>query len=413
MTMNSDALTGYNYGADVPTNAQANGKGGDDGRGGGPGSPDWVNRGTYDAMSANAMTNSANDQGLQIGALGQVAPTISNPYAQQSRAALAGLQGQQSATAAGMGQNIQQLGLEASGKGGPTAADYAFTQGLNQSVQQQQAMAASAAGGPGGALAARTAAGNASNMQQQGVGQLGAQKANEQFAAQQALTGAESAQAGVYQGQAGQAQAEYGLQQGTAQAQAAMIQAEQQQNQSASQGWAAAGLNQENAGLAATEGYSAAQAQEKGTAVNQEAVQNQQTQATVGAATSGAGIGLSALSALSDARQKEDIRHLDGTPNPYGDHPIAVMLGKVEPSAFRYKPEARAAANDDGREHVGVMAQDLERTPAGASIVKESPAGKVIDLPGAAGMSLAALAEHEHRLRALEGAANPYAERAS
>ncbi len=322
MTMNGGALTGasagdivnktanipgdsgatstsdpYGFNLDTPTTAQANGQGGDDGKGGGPGSTNWVNRGTYDAYAAQAQGKSAADQGLQAGALGQQAATISNPYAQQSQAALAGLQGQQSATAAGMGQNIQQLGLEASGKGGPTAADYAFTQGLDQSVQQQQAAAASAAGGPGGALAARTAAGNASNMQQQGVGQLGAQKANEQFAAQQALTGAETAQAGVYQGQAGQAQAEYGLQQGTAQAQAAMEQQEQAQNQTAAQNWATAGLNQQQAALNATEGYSTAQSQMMGNAVNQQAVQNQQTQSDISAGVSAGSMALTALAA--------------------------------------------------------------------------------------------------------------------
>jgi hypothetical protein len=238
--------------------------------------------------------------------------------------------------------------------------------------------------------------------EQQGVSQLGAQKANEQFAAQQAL-------GSVYGQQGTQLQNQYGLEQGTAQAQAAIQQAQFAQDQQAAQGWAAQGAGASSLQLNALEGFTAANAQQAGTAVNQQSVSNQATQADISTGAQILGAAGTAASFLSDERQKEDKRPIGDTPhNPYADHPIAVMLDHVEPNAYRYKPEARAAAGDDGREHIGVMAQDLEKTPAGASVVIETPAGKAIDMKGASGLTLAALAHHEKRIRDLEDD-NPYA----
>ena len=94
--------------------------------------------------------------------------------------------------------------------------------------------------------------------------------------------------------------------------------------------------------------------------------------------------------ALSDERAKVGVV-------PAG-HALGALLESVEPVEYRYKKPAR----DGAGEHVGVLAQDLEQTPAGRSMVTDTPRGKVVDGGKAALAALAATSDQEKRLRSLE-----------
>lgn len=116
----------------------------------------------------------------------------------------------------------------------------------------------------------------------------------------------------------------------------------------------------------------------------------------VGAVVGGvAGAGAKAGAAASDRRTKRDIRalldHLEGKDE------IDDLLDKVKPYAFKYK-EPHAEGARPGQRY-GVMAQDLERSPVGASIVIEDRGVKKIDPGAAVGVLLAAMAKMHQRLK--------------
>ena len=94
----------------------------------------------------------------------------------------------------------------------------------------------------------------------------------------------------------------------------------------------------------------------------------------------------------SDERCKEDKRAL-------GDNAITDMLRATPPYQFRYKDPARDGAGP----RVGVMAQDLERTPAGRTMVYEDPTGKkVIDPKASLSALLASAAQMQREIDALK-----------
>jgi hypothetical protein len=99
---------------------------------------------------------------------------------------------------------------------------------------------------------------------------------------------------------------------------------------------------------------------------------------------------LGALGALSDMRAKTDVE--DGSAG------VRRMLHSLEPASYRYRDPAR---HGEGQ-HVGIMAQDLERTPEGQSMVVETPEGKGIDGGKLAGALAAATADMNRRLEEIE-----------
>lgn len=87
-------------------------------------------------------------------------------------------------------------------------------------------------------------------------------------------------------------------------------------------------------------------------------------------------------------------------------HLLDDMMAKTKPYSFDYNADGRrlqkALGNDpDGRQY-GVMAQDLERSPVGRSMVVDTPEGKVVDTNKAAMASLAANARLNERVEELE-----------
>ena len=115
---------------------------------------------------------------------------------------------------------------------------------------------------------------------------------------------------------------------------------------------------------------------------NSLAGEEEQAKSKAGMIASGLSLG------LSDERAKTDVRSGDGA--------IRSMLDALAPKQFRYKP----GVGEDSGEHVGVMAQDLERSKAGRAAVHNGVDGlKRIDGGEAVGPMLAALGNINGRLR--------------
>lgn len=76
------------------------------------------------------------------------------------------------------------------------------------------------------------------------------------------------------------------------------------------------------------------------------------------------------------------------------------MLDRLNPYSYNYKPGT--PGEDPSRLRYGVMAQDLQKSPMGASMVEETPGGKMVDARKAAGVNLAALADLHQRVKRIE-----------
>lgn len=112
--------------------------------------------------------------------------------------------------------------------------------------------------------------------------------------------------------------------------------------------------------------------------------------ASIGTAIAGAGSLVNLFARASDRRVKRDIRD--------GSSDVAQALDGIDPKTWHYKGES----NQDPL-RVGIIAQDIERTPVGRDVVRETPRGKVIDGAGGLSFALAGLAELNDRIRKLEG----------
>lgn len=72
-------------------------------------------------------------------------------------------------------------------------------------------------------------------------------------------------------------------------------------------------------------------------------------------------------------------------------------VGALTPFSGEYKPGYGAPG-----ERAMISAQQLEQTPAGASLVHDTPYGKTVDVGGLASLATAATAEQEQRIKRLE-----------
>lgn len=102
-----------------------------------------------------------------------------------------------------------------------------------------------------------------------------------------------------------------------------------------------------------------------------------------------AGAAGTAIAGFSDENAKENIKDTKGEARSFVDH----LKGKL----YEYK--------DDGMGqgvHVGIMAQDLEKSPLGKSMVFEDGGVKKVDYAKGFGAVLAAVTEINDKLKALE-----------
>jgi hypothetical protein len=127
----------------------------------------------------------------------------------------------------------------------------------------------------------------------------------------------------------------------------------------------------------------------------------QQTGAAPGTFVSGvAGAGGSAMGSgmmASDERNKENVT--DGAPEIQG------FLDSLGTHKYDYKPHAKGLAGAGEGEHYSPMAQELEETPVGASMVQDTPDGKQVDYGKGFGALASGLGELNDRLKRLEGRA--------
>lgn len=127
----------------------------------------------------------------------------------------------------------------------------------------------------------------------------------------------------------------------------------------------------------------------------------QQTGAAPGTFVSGvAGAGGSAAGGAmmaSDERNKENVRD--------GSGEIEGFLDSLGANKYEYTPDARGLSGAGEGEHYSPMAQELEQTPVGASMVQDTPDGKQVDYGKGFGALASGLGELNDRLKRLEGRA--------
>ncbi len=350
-------------------------------------------------------------------------------------------QGQSAASFGNQQQALaNQLQRAANGQG-PSLATQTIGQGVAASLAAQNAAAASARGTNYGATLKR-AADNAMATQAQGAIAAGAQRMQEQQAAQQAL-GAVLGQAREQDIGLATTGAQMGLQ--NAQFNAANRQAVDLANQGAANqfalqqaGWNeqtqlanqaaqntanltnAAATNQQlqfNAQTALAAQQERSNEQAKLMALQQQGLSNQwgalsdwlNMNTQIGQYNAGAedrsdaatrqqigqiGTAALAMAMLSDERQKTEIR----TP---GTKEIGEFLSAARPHAYRYKDTTMSGAAEG--EHFSPMAQELEKTSLGKAMVETTPAGvKMVNYQRGLGALLASAANLHDRISKLE-----------
>ncbi len=245
------------------------------------------------------------------------------------------------------------LAAQASGKG-PSLANAQLQQGTDRNIQAQMAMAASQRGA-GAAGAGRQLAYQQAASRQQMAGDAATLRLNEQMQAQNQL-------GGLLAGMRG---------------------ADDQQNR----------YFEQQANDLYTQQMQARQAREslgvqydlglRGVAVNGQ-----------GQAMQAAGSGLAALGGLaflaSDERLKKDIEP--------GGKDLGAFLDALSSNKYKYKDEKHGKG-----EFYSPMAQDLEKTPVGRSMVEDTPEGKMVNYSRGLGALLAGLADTHQRVKKLEG----------
>jgi len=233
----------------------------------------------------------------------------------------------------------------------PSVAEQQFSNSLDQ-LRAQQASQAASQGGYNPA-AQRASAFNTAQIGQQGAGQAALLRAQEQNAAEQLFANAlNQARGQDFQRQMGFEQLGFNRDQLTA-----------QQNQAYEQNM----LNKYMADIG-----------------RQQDAQGRQA-AGIGSLLQGGG---SVAAMFSDRNLKKDIRR--------GDHSIEEFLNEL--SAFQYKYK-----KGDGKDKLGVMAQDLEKSKLGKQMVLETPDGKMVDYGQGFSAMMAAIAYLNDKVKKVEG----------
>jgi hypothetical protein len=109
--------------------------------------------------------------------------------------------------------------------------------------------------------------------------------------------------------------------------------------------------------------------------------------------------GVAKVAALSDERRKTDITEILTRDHGGGDE-LLDAFDAVSPYKFRYKDPSEPGARPGQR--YGVMAQDLEKSPVGRSVVVNDGGEKKIDTGAAVGVALAAIADMKKQMDALK-----------
>lgn len=81
------------------------------------------------------------------------------------------------------------------------------------------------------------------------------------------------------------------------------------------------------------------------------------------------------------------------------DEAFEEFMSSINPKSFKYKAKAKR----DDQPRLGVMAQDVEKTPVGDEMVNDTPDGKMIDKEKAISAALGSLKNLHKRVSTLEG----------
>ena len=332
----------------------------------------------------------ASEYWRQAGALGMRSQDAQNRGAAPQVAQAAALTDQ----SMGQWQDSRGRILSEAYQRSPSQAEAQLRAGQDAAMRQQLALARSGRGLGGEATAMRNAAFNAADISaqtNQQAAQLRAQEEQAQLARQM--------QALQYVGGTDAAMGQFGLQQGM---QGEMAQRGLNDARSATLLQAQLGsqqmMDQQLAGQrAANMQYELART---GNLLNADAQSAQLVSGRGNALIGGIASMGGAAMALSDERSKRNIEELDAENRQLrqllealGDDAVATVRG-APGHTYRYEdPDAPGAAPGL---HAGPMAQDLERTPLGESLVREGPRGKMVDA-GRAGLTALAAASAQQR----------------
>lgn len=318
-------------------------------------------------------------------------------------------------------QNAQGLMAQAQGQGGPSPAELQMRAGLDRQVSAANAMAASQRGvSPGMAMKMAMDAQNQAGLQtNQNAAVLRAQEQQQaQNALGQILTGARGQDIGFAAQQAGfdqdTAKTNAAFAQGANQANAGFVQGANNANLGAQ--LTQTGMNdaQTRFGMQGMMGVDSAgmnyDLSRRGLSVEQDRMQHEKDLAqmgyqnqrdfydhtfwrelgrdAVGGLISAGGQAVGAA-AMSDERLKKNIKDADAA--------IDAFLRQTGAHQYEYKDKKHGA----GR-YVSPMAQELEKTDIGKSMVIETPEGKMVDYGRGLGAILAAQSRLARRLDGLE-----------
>ena len=349
-------------------------------------------------------------------------PAVTGALNQTQAGANGMLRGQQNQNIAttGLGQAAQghsasQDLLASAAQGNqPSAAEMQMEGGLQTGLSQAQSQAASTRGNFGLANAQKQAMAAQGSAASNAAALGGQQRAAEMAQAQQAYAQAQGQAQGAFAQSAG-AQANNQLL-GAQQNYAA-----QAQNQGTNLGYLTgqqqAYQNQAGMALGAAQGQANIDIGQSAQNTQQNIANQQITQGYVSGGAQAAGTLLAGAALLSDETTKRDIRGNAGD--------ALSQLDQFKPVAFSYKA-AHDTPNQQAADapQVGVLAQDVEKGPAGRMLVQHTPDGrKALHIPSMVGAMAAgegALKQrgdnHEERIMKLEallrgggGAAQPLA----
>ncbi len=292
----------------------------------------------------------------------------------------------------------QRLGQIASGQM-QGAGELAAQRQAARSAASQQAMARMGRGLSGASLA-RGAARNVADIGANAAGQAQVAAMQDQQGANQMLGSllAQGRDADIgMAGQNAQLSQQQMLQQGSFDQQRAMQQGQMDQQLQLAN--IDAQLRQQGMNDAARQAYLQMYAQmnqsELGARMGQEQVAMQQPGLLGPLLSAGGTIG---AAAASDARVKQDIKD--------GADAVDEMLDKLHATTYAYKTGSPlkdfTGGVGDGRTLAGILAQNLEASKAGKSIVHDTPSGKTVDMVGGLSAALASVARLNSRLRAIE-----------
>lgn len=139
-------------------------------------------------------------------------------------------------------------------------------------------------------------------------------------------------------------------------------------------------------GMAAWQGQNQSNTGAYGNAVSGYSSQEGQIGSGIGGALSLGGL------ALSDKNAKKNIKDGKGA--------TVDLLESVSPKTYDYKDK-----NNGAGKHVGFLAQDLEKSKVGKSLVKDTPQGKQVDMAKGLASILSAQSMIHDRLKKVEGKA--------